>query len=246
MIMAIRREFPELFVMYTAENAEKVFIRCYIRNSMIKKYNDYLKDVVMYYMKEVQNVIVRGVKNILSTHVLDITKNVMAEDGSYGLKKIYGIYANGSNLTDILSNPYIDPHRTQSDSIEEVERVFGIIAARNKIINEMLIALDGLNRFHCTIFGDEMCYSGQVTNIQKTGLEKRESSNVTLRVSFQTAIQVIQQAAINGLVDKISGISGPLVLGTNPNVGTTYNKVVVNQSFIEENSKRLAAAIEDL
>ncbi len=245
-ILAIRREFPELFIMYTPENADQVFIRCYIRNSMIKKFHDYLTDIVKYYAEVVKDVIVRGVKDILATNVIDITKNVMQPDGSYQLKKIFGIYATGSNTTDVLSNPYIDSYRTQSDSIEEIERVYGITAARNKIINEMMIALDGLDRQHCTIFADEMCYSGQVTNIQKTGLQKRENANITLRVSFQTAIQVIQDAAVNGLIDRISGISGPLVLGTNPNIGTTYNAVVVNQQFIEENSKVLESITEDL
>lgn len=245
-ILAIRRDFPELFIMYTPENADQVFLRCYIRNSTVKKFNDYLTDIVMYYASVVKDVIVRGVKDILATSVIDITKNVLQPDGSYQLKKIHGIIATGSNTTDVLSNPYIDPYRTQSDSIEEVEAVYGITAARNKIINEMMIALDGLNRLHCTIFADEMCYSGQVTNIQKTGLQKRENANITLRVSFQTAIQVIQDAAINGLVDRISGISGPLVLGTNPNIGTTYNSVVVNHQFIEENSKALESITEDL
>jgi DNA-directed RNA polymerase beta' subunit len=245
-ILAIRRKYPEIFIMHTPENAKDVYIRCYIRNSMIKKYDDYLSDIVMHYMTEIGNVIVRGVKDILATSVIEVLKNSLKEDGSYELKKVYGIIATGTNITDILSNPYIDPYRTQSDSIEEIERVFGITAARSKIINEMMIALDGLNRIHCGIFADEMCFSGMVTNIQKTGLQKRENANITLRVSFQTALQVLQDAAIHGLVDRISGISGPLVVGTNPNIGTTYNSIVVNQQFLEENAKTLDSVIEDL
>ena len=245
-VLAIRKIHPELFIMYTPENADDVYIRCYLRNSMFKQTSDYYTDNVLFIMEEVKKVIVRGVKDLLATNVVDIMKNVEKEDGSYEIKKIYGIYANGSNMTDILTNPYIDPYRTQSDSIEEIERVFGIVAARNKIINEMIIALEGLNRIHCSIFADEMCYSGQVTNIQKTGLQKRENANITLRFSFQTAIQVIQDAAIHGLVDKISGISGPLVMGTNPNIGTTYNSVVVNQQFIQENMKSLESIAEEL
>ena len=245
-ILAMRRDFPKIFIMFTAENAETVFLRCYISNSSVKKFNDYLKDIVMPYAESLEKVIVRGVKDILATSVIDITKNVLSEDGSYQLKKVHGILAVGSNTTDVLSNPYIDPYRTQSDSIDEIERVYGIAAARNKIINEMMMALDGLNRIHCSIFADEMCYSGQVTNIQKTGLQKRENANITLRVSFQTAIQVLQDAAINGLTDHISGISGPLVLGTNPNIGTTYNAIVVNRQFLEENSKALEATFDDL
>ena len=109
-----------------------------------------------------------------------------------------------------------------------------------------MVALENLNRLHCTIFADEMCFSVQVTNNQKTCLQKRENANITLRISFQTVIQVIQDAAINGLIDRISGISGPLILGTNPNIGTTYNSIVVNQQFLEENSKQLSKVIDEL
>jgi DNA-directed RNA polymerase beta' subunit len=245
-VLAIRKAHPEVFVMYTSENSEVVYIRCYIRNSMVRVTSDYYNLVVWNLMQNIKQVIVRGVKDIIATNVIDVMKNVLKPDGSYELKKIYGILATGSNITDVLSNPYIDPYRTQSDSIEEVERVFGIVAARNKVINEMIIALEGLNRIHCTIFADEMCYSGMVTNIQKTGLQKRENANITLRVSFQTAIQVLQDAAIHGLVDRISGISGPLVLGTNPNIGSTYNSIVVDEEFIKNNSKQLETITDDL
>ena len=245
-ILALRKNYPELFIMYTPENADKVYIRCYIRNSAIKKYNDYLTDIVMYYSESLKNVIVRGIKDIVSATVIDVTKNVLQSDGSFQIKKIYGIITLGSNTYEVLSNPYIDNARTQSDSIEEIEATYGITAARNKIINELMVALENLNRLHCTIFADEMCFSGQVTNIQKTGLQKRENANITLRISFQTVIQVIQDAAINGLIDRISGISGPLILGTNPNIGTTYNSIVVNQQFLEENSKQLSKVIDEL
>jgi DNA-directed RNA polymerase beta' subunit len=245
-VMMIRKNHPEVYLVYNSENSDNLFIRCYIRNSMVKQTNDYYNDTVLKTCTDVKKVIVRGVKNLLATNVIDIMHNHVNPDGSVEMRKIYGIYSTGSNMTDILSNHYIDPYRTQSDSIDEIERVFGIVAARNKIINELIIALEGLNRMHCSIFADEMCYSGVVTNIQKTGLQKRENANITLRLSFQTAIQVIQDAAVNGLVDRISGISGPLVMGTNPNIGTTYNSIIVNDQFIEENSNKLSEAMEDL
>jgi DNA-directed RNA polymerase beta' subunit len=245
-VLAIRKAHPELYLVYTPENSDNLYIRCYLRNTMFKQTLDYYTDSVLFIMNEVKKVIVRGVKDIVGTAVIDVMKNEVGADGSLSMKKVSAIYASGSNMADVLSNPYIDPYRTQSDSIEEMQRVFGVTAARNKIINEMMSALDGLNRIHCSVFADEMCYAGQVSNIQKTGLQKRENANVTLRLSFQTAIQVIQDAAIHGLVDHISGISGPLVMGTNPNIGTTYNQIVVNRQFIEENAKTLETIAEDL
>lgn len=245
-ILAIRKAHPELYLVYTPENADNVYIRCYLRNSMFKQTKDYFNDAVMFVTGNIKKVIVRGVRDVISTAVIDVMRNMTAADGSLEMKKVFAIYATGSNITDILSNPYVDAYRTQSDSIEEMQRVFGIVAARNKIINEMMCTLDDINRIHCSVFADEMCYAGQVSNIQKTGLQKRENANVTLRLSFQTAIQVIQDAAIHGLVDHISGISGPLVMGTNPNIGTTYNSIVVNRQFIESNAKNLESVTEDL
>jgi DNA-directed RNA polymerase II subunit RPB1 len=245
-VMSLRKNHPEVFIVYTPENADDVYIRVYLRTSMFKPRVDYYTDNVLYTMEELKKVIVRGVADIIATSVIDVMRNEVNEKGALVVKKVYGIYTTGSNMSDILRNKYIDPYRTQSDSVQEIERVFGLVAARQKIINEMIIALDELNRMQCTIFADEMCYSGVVSNIQKTGLQKRENANVTLRLSFQTAVQVIQGAAVHGLVDTIGGISGPLVMGTNPSIGTTFNKIVVNQKFLEENSKSLESIISNL
>jgi DNA-directed RNA polymerase II subunit RPB1 len=245
-VIAIKRAHPELFIVYSPENSDDLFVRCYLRSSMFKQTNNYYEDNIMPTVEAVKRVIVRGVKDLISTAVVDIIKHLPKPDGSLEMKKIFGIYSVGSNMTDILENQYIDPYRTQSDSIEEIERVFGIVAARNKIINEMQIALEGLNRVHCTVFADEMVYSGAVSSIQKTGLQKREMANITLRLSFQTPVQVIMDASINGLVDHIHGISGSLIMGTNFIAGTTYNHFVVNQEFIKENVKSLENVLEDL
>lgn len=246
-VLAIKAvEQNRIFVMYTPENSDNIYIRCYLRSSQIKTTtNNFFKDIVFNEMLAIKEIVIRGIRGIMSTSVIEIPHQVINSEGKIETKKLFGIYANGSNLREILCNKFIDPYRTQSDSLEEMEQVFGIIAARNKIINEMLIAMES-NRIHSAIFADEMCYSGMVTNIQKTGLQKRENANITLRISFQTVIQVIQDSAIHGLVDKISGISGPLILGTNPNIGTTYNQVVVNEEFLRENAKSISKVIDDL
>jgi DNA-directed RNA polymerase beta' subunit len=148
-------------------------------------------------------------------------------------------------MEDILDNPYLDIYKCQTDSIIEFASVFGIEAARHKIINEMRRAMSDISKEHCSIYADEMTYSGSVTSIHRTGLQKREMSNVTLRLSFQSPIQVIENAATDGLIDKISGISGPLILGTAPNIGTTYNKIILSENFIDTYNTKLSKDIDD-
>ena len=159
---------------------------------------------------------------------------------------MWAIQTDGTNLVDIITNEYVDPYRIQSDSILEMERVFGITAARNKICNELIYILKSISRMHCTIFADEMVYSGQVTNIKQAGLQIREMSNVHLRLSFVSPIQVIENAATDGLVDTISGISAELIIGSTPKIGTAYNQVQVNKDFVESNSKGIEEELDDL
>jgi len=245
-ILAIRKAYPQVYVIYSPENSKDVFVRCYMRNSQFKPSKNYYDDNVIPLMHSLKDVIVRGISGIISTSVMEVITNVEQADGSLERRKIFGVFAVGTNMPAVLSNPYVDPYRTQSDSIEEVERVFGLMAARNKIMNELIATLKGLSTIHCSIFADEMTYSGAVTSIQKTGLQKREMANITLRLSFQTPVQVIQDAAVNGLVDRIGGISGPLVMGGVPRCGTTYNHISVNEEFIKNNVSSLEDVLEDL
>jgi DNA-directed RNA polymerase II subunit RPB1 len=245
-ILAIRKTLPETFIIYTPENMETVFLRCYMRNSAFKQTESFYDECVIPLMNKIKNVIVRGIEGLISTSVIDAVKTVEKPDGTLELSKIFAIAAVGTNLVAAMLDPYIDPYRTQSDSIEEIERIFGLAAARNKIINELAMASVELNRYHCSIFADEMCYSGVVSSIQKTGLQKRENANITLRLSFQTPIQVITESAINGMCDSISGISGPLIMGTNPRIGTCYNTVCLNEEFIKQNTVNIDNLLEEL
>lgn len=246
-IIAIKKQYPDMYLVYTPENSDSIFLRCYPRAIMFKKESKrYYEDNIAPLQEDIRKVIVRGIKDLISADVVTVIKTVRQKDGSLAREKVFGIATLGTNMPEVLTNPYIDPYRTQSDSVIEIERMFGIVAARNKIINELIATLGNLNKFHCTIFADEMTYSGNVTSIQKTGLQKREMANITLRLSFQTPVQVIQEAAVNGLVDRIGGISGPLIMGTNPLCGTTYNHFILNEDFIARNKKSLSEAIDDL
>ncbi len=245
-VLNLKKDRDELFIINSQENSE-LFIRVYLRNTRFKPSNNYLEDNVKSVMYGLQKVIVRGIKDILSTDVVEIICNKVDENGALVRQKVFGIISAGSNLAGILSNPDIDPYRTQSDAIEETQRVFGLVAARQKIVSEMVAAMTNLNNIQCGLFADVMCYPGFVSNINKTGLEKRDYSSVFLRLSFQMANQVIKDAALNGLTDRLKGeVSGKLIIGSNPEIGTAFNKILVNHKFIRENAVQAATVFEDL
>ena len=200
-------------------------------------------------MEEIKKVLLRGIEGIISTEIMEIIKHTKKPDGTLNTdEKIYAISTMGTNLKDILELQYINPYKTQSDSLIEVAQIYGITAARNKIVIELANILGNNydNYFQTNIFADEMVYTGDVTSIQNTGLQKRENSNVTLRLSFQKHIQVAQTAAIKGLTDKLHGISGQLIVGSTPKIGTTYNEIIVNQEFIVKYTNDLSKQLEDI
>jgi DNA-directed RNA polymerase beta' subunit len=230
-ITILTKLFPDIFFVYTPENDNDIIIRCYIKNTISKNAIDV--DLVINISERINNSIIRGVKNILSTEITKLIKSYIKEDGEISTKVVYAISTSGSNLEDIINNEYIDIYKTQTDSILEFEDMYGIEAARNKLIIELRKAMESVSKEHCSIYADEMTYSGHITSIHRTGLQKREMSNITLRLSFQSPIQVVENAAVDGLVNNISGISGPLILGTSPNIGTSYNKILINENFID-------------
>ena len=245
-INVVRFKFPDMFFVYTPENSSKIILRCYIRQTVIKITQNITREMyIMDLMNRLKNMVIRGVRGIKATNVMTIAKSKIEPDGSVVSHNIYGIDTTGSNLEAILENPYVDPYRTQCDSIMEFESIYGIEAARNKIVHEMRATMSTISKVHTTIYADEMSFSGQVTSIQRTGLQQREMSNVTLRLSFQSPVQVIENAATDGLVDKISGISGPMIMGSVPRVGTMYNTILVNEEFLQENAKHIAENIDE-
>ena len=55
----------------------------------------------------IMDVIVRGIKDILNTRIIEIIKHEKLTDNSLEMKKIFAIGTTGTNLAEILLNPYI-------------------------------------------------------------------------------------------------------------------------------------------
>lgn len=245
-IRKMRSLFPDIYFVYTPENSKNIIIRCYLRTGAIKQSNSLTEEeVILDVMRTLKQSTIRGVEGVHSATVVKTVKSIVDEKGGISSKKIFMIDTLGTNLETVTRNKFIDPLRSQTDSILEFEQIFGIEATRNKIIYELRKAASAINQVHATIYADEMTYPGYVTSIQRTGMQKREMSNVTLRLSFQSPIQVIEHAASHGLVDKISGLSGRLTVGSTPEYGTLYNKVIVNEKFLVSNAKKNETEIDE-
>lgn len=248
LITKLRIKYPDMFIVYSQETADKIIIRCYIANNMIKvPASGFTETIVFDLVKKINSTIIRGVKGITYAKVVPVAMSSINDDGSISNSQVYGISTIGSNLEEVIENPYVDKYRTQTDSIKEFEEMYGIEATREKLMREIRKTMnsDSVTRSHTSLFVDEMSYGPTATSVQRTGLQAREMNNVLLRLSFQSPIQVIENAAVNGLVDKVSGVSASLVMGQCSNVGTTWNNVGINEKFVENYFKNLSTSIDD-
>lgn len=242
-MISLRRKFPGIVFIHNPENSETIIIRCYVKASVIKKNTiENFKQI----MRKIRDSVIRGVVGIISAGVFKTTKTIQQADGSLAEDSIFYIDALGTNLRDIISLPQVDSYRTQTDSLVEFEEMYGIEASRNKIIMELSRIINGVIPEHFTIFADEMTSSGRTTAIQKGGMKTRDRCNISLRMGFQSPIEVISEAANNCIVDKLSGVSGPLIMGMPPKLGTNFNTVVISEEFVKEYNKSEASSFESL
>jgi DNA-directed RNA polymerase beta' subunit len=236
-IGVLRETYPDIHVVHTPENSKSIILRIYIRSAKFgAKFNE--KEIFKF-KEELFNMVVRGVSGITYTETNEIIRNHVNDAGAIErVKGLHGITTSGTNMYAVMCNKYVDAYRIQSDSVDETYKMFGIEAARKRIISELRSLVEGLNHRHYMIYADEMTYTGRVTSIEKAGLSRREQSNILLRLGSSAPIQVLEEAARDNAVNTVTGMTAPFLMGVTPKMGTLHSKFHLNEKLIAENIKR--------
>lgn len=232
------REHAGTYIVYNAENSDKIIMRIYRQATGFNKKGEVNLAVVKGFVDKLLNTIVRGISGIRAAEVSPKQKiqSIIDENGKITTRRVYSIFCTGSNIAGILQNKFINQNSVKSDNIKEIEQIYGIEAARYAIINEIRKNIKGLNYGHYTIYADEMTYTGTVTPIERSGLGARELENIMLRASNEAPIEVLADSAINGMTDILSGISAPLTMGRAPKIGSLWNTIAIDEDAIKANT----------
>jgi DNA-directed RNA polymerase II subunit RPB1 len=245
----LRSKYPDIHIVYSAENADEIIMRIYLRNSISKTLSLNL-DIVLDFANVLLNTIIRGVPGITNTNLSQLVRHKVAADGSLEQYKENIIVTDGTNIDGVIDvgGNFINRRDILTDSIIETEFKYGIEAAGRKIINEVrqIMGGDKINHRHYTIFADEMCRTGKVTSIERTGLSKRERESVMLRLSTAAPRQVIEEAALAALRDELRDPASQIMVGQIPRVGTKYNQLFVNERFVKEHTENIDDLLDAL
>ena len=149
----------------------------------------------------------------------------------------YVLVTDGSNLAQVLEVDGVDPTRTVSDNIKEIEEVLGIEAARQAIINEIMDVLENqgldVDVRHIMLLADAMTWTGEVRQVGRHGIAGSKPS-VLARAAFEVTVKQLVDAAVIGEVDRLKGVTENIIIGQPIPVGTGMVLLVMNpQEFVK-------------
>jgi len=236
----------ELNCIYSDYNSDKLIFRLRLNNILTKKKTNVANSLdqsdEIYLLKNFQdqlleNLVLRGVKNISKVIPRKISDNLKNIDGTYIKKDIWVLDTIGTNLLDLLSNDRIDSTRTFTNDIQEIYRVLGIEAMRQAIFNELseVIEFDStyINYHHLSLLADRMTASDKPISIFRHGINNDDIGPLA-KASFEETPEMFLKAARHGELDNMRGISGNVMCGQEGYFGTNYFKVLLNINKLED------------
>jgi len=158
--------------------------------------------------------------------------------GIKGIKRVivqwrngeYVLVCDGSNLVAVMRIPGVDPTRTISNNVKEVEEVLGIEAARQLLIKEMMNVLEeqglDVDIRHVMLVADIMTRTGTVRQVGRHGVAG-EKPSVLARAAFEVTVKQLIDAAVRGEVDELRGVAENVIVGQYIPLGTSRVKLLM-------------------
>tara|TARA_B100000424_G_C22941226_1_gene500887 strand:- start:1837 stop:3741 length:1905 start_codon:yes stop_codon:yes gene_type:complete len=207
-------------------------------NNIKKKSIDQTDNI--YKLKQIQetilnNIILRGVKNIPKV-ILRKKPNVLKlQDGNYTSNTVWVLDTIGTNLIDILALDEIDYKKTISNDIQEVYKVLGIEAARQCIHNELMDGFDGryINYHHTSMLCDRMTATKKMVSIFRHGINNDDIGPIA-KASFEETPEMFLKAAKHAELDLMTGVSANVMCGQEGYFGTGSFQILLNQEEFYE------------
>jgi DNA-directed RNA polymerase II subunit RPB1 len=245
---ALTNAYPDIIVLYEDYNSDNLIFRIrltkIINNIKKKKNNIESLDQAdeIYLLKTtlndlLNNVIIRGVKNINKALLRKINDTLVEENLNYVKKDEWVLDTVGSNLMDLLSLDFVDSSRTTSNSIIEIYNVLGVEAARQSIYDEFseVIEFDStyINYHHLSILCDRMSCNNKLVSVFRHGINNDNIGPIA-KASFEETPEMFLKAARHGELDMIKGISSNIMCGQEGYYGTSSFKTLLDLDKLEE------------
>jgi DNA-directed RNA polymerase II subunit RPB1 len=234
---AVYRAHPGVWIAYRDDNSSEVVVYVYCRVGSLPKGNAMEKIQKLYDL--LRNTLIRGVDGIIRADVKEGTR--AGKDGQK--EKYYYIETLGTNLRAMLTRPEVRKKTLMSNSIVETYEIYGVLAAKNKIITEMAAQVPGVSIKHIMTVASLVVFRGELDPLNRFGNIKGGGS-VLMSLVDGAPQQILRSAGTHGHSDKVNTIAGSLLLSQPPEIGSFYSTLVVNERFVRENTPQVEETIE--
>jgi DNA-directed RNA polymerase II subunit RPB1 len=154
----------------------------------------------------------------------------------------------GTNLQDVLNQPFIDYTKTKSNDVNEIYSLLGVEAARTLLIDEIIdVITEGagyINSRHVDLLCDTMTSKGFLTAINKQGITKGNIGPLA-KCSFEDTTNQLIKASIFGEKDNLRGVSSNIMLGQTIPSGTGFTDILLDEEALLNTLQGLQSIEED-
>ena len=170
-------------------------------------------------------------------------------DGDLVKDKVWNLETDGTNLLDVLIQPFVDVSNTLSNDINEIYGLLGIDAARSILIEEIIgVISEGagyINSRHVELLCDTMTSKGFITSINRQGINRGDVGPLA-KCSFEDTTDQLIKASIFGEKDKLQGVSSNIMLGQIIPSGTGFCDIFLDEDQMINNLTELNHLEEDI
>ena len=229
----------KISMMFSDDNAQKLVFRIKLQMEDETPSKDIITNLKALEKNILENVIIKGVKNIHKVSMSNRGLMLYKDDESMVFEKMYEwvLETNGSNLIDILAHNKVDNTRTVSNNINEIYETFGIEAARQALYNEISEVIKDadlyVNYRHIILLVDTMTNKGYLLSIDRHGINRVDIGPLA-KSSFEETTDMLIKAGIFSEVDKINGVSANIMLGQIPPCGTGDSEIIIDELKLME------------
>lgn len=179
-----------------------------------------------------EKIVIQEIKKLKLTNCSDISDAFVriTSDG-------YVIDTNGSNLEYVFSLDEVDEVKTITNDIREIYKMFGIQATYEFLIQtiEDILAAEGtgVSKRHLSILTSVMTYTGELSSINRYGIQCQLSSTLS-NSSFEQTLDNFIKASVIGTKDNTNDVSASIICGSLANIGTNMFGVMMDMSNFEK------------
>jgi DNA-directed RNA polymerase beta' subunit len=220
-------------IMSNFDNSENPII--HIRYDVNNPDNYTLIEIGQYMLN---NFSIKGVPTIKKIDRVDKQK-VIEYDDDMAIKPTaneWVIYTTGIDLDKIKTIKYIDFNSVYINDIYSAYLNFGIEAARNLILKESDNLYNGsgnsINVTHLGILADIMSNTGNITSIDRHGINRLDTDPLS-RASFEKTVEQLLIAAAFNEVDHMRSVSSRIMAGRCIKGGTGLCEIIIDNDIIE-------------